>query len=171
MDDGLPVMAFRRPVRECPPRSQARAVEFLHLELLDVDAVQAAHVEHHHVPAAGALAVSVGLDATRFAEWMMNRALVELVVGHPVRFSGRTNISYGVNCLGKDIAPDHPENPDLATSLATSSTFRGSLKGYNELNEMKTTAARPHSTRKPGCDTGYRRGLLIVTAMHADGTF
>src|SRR5512144_1614401 len=64
------------------PRSQARAVEFLHLELLNVDAVQAAHVEHHHVPAAGPFAVGVGLDAARLAEWMMDRALVEPVVGH-----------------------------------------------------------------------------------------
>src|SRR6185295_1357962 len=40
---------------------QARAVEFFHLELFRVDAIQAAHVEHHHVPAARPLTVGVRL--------------------------------------------------------------------------------------------------------------
>src|SRR5262245_23027675 len=61
---------------------ETRAIEFLHYELLGVDAVQATHIEHHHVFAARALAVSVGLDAAGLAELMMNRVLVELVLGH-----------------------------------------------------------------------------------------
>src|SRR5262245_27179261 len=61
---------------------ETRAVEFLHLELLGVDVVQTAHVEHHHVFAARPLAVGVRLDATRLAEGMVDRALVELIVRH-----------------------------------------------------------------------------------------
>src|SRR5262245_1796189 len=71
-------MAFRVPSRVL----ETRTVEFLHLELLSVDAVQATHVEHHHIPAAWAFAVSVRLDATRLAEWVVDRALVELIVRH-----------------------------------------------------------------------------------------
>src|SRR5262245_40731246 len=62
--------------------SETRTVEFLHLELLSVDAVQATHVEHHHVFAARPLTVGVRLDAARLAEGMVDRALAELIVRH-----------------------------------------------------------------------------------------
>src|SRR5262245_28274064 len=71
-------MAFRGP-RAC---LKTRAIEFLHRELLGVDALEAAHVEHHHVSAARSLAVGVRLDAARLAEWMVDRTLVELILRH-----------------------------------------------------------------------------------------
>jgi hypothetical protein len=56
------------------------AIEFLHLELLRVDVVEAAYVKHHHVLAPGPFAIGVGLDAASLAKTVMDRAVVELVV-------------------------------------------------------------------------------------------
>jgi hypothetical protein len=57
------------------------AVEFFHLELLRVvDPVEAAHVKHHHLLAAGPFAIGVGLDAASLAKRVMNGVLVELIV-------------------------------------------------------------------------------------------
>lgn len=66
------------------------AVEFLHLELLRVDAVEAAHVKHHHVLAPGPFAIGVGLDAASLAKRVMDRAVVELVV--VMSFSSESNL-------------------------------------------------------------------------------
>ena len=60
------------------------AVEFLHLELLRVDPIEAAHVEHHHLLAAGSFAIGVGLDAASLAKRVMDGAVVELVVRHVI---------------------------------------------------------------------------------------
>jgi hypothetical protein len=60
------------------------AIEFLHLELLRVDVVEAAYVKHHHVLAPGPFAIGVGLDAASLAKTVMDRAVVELVVRHVI---------------------------------------------------------------------------------------
>src|SRR5262245_46821925 len=67
-----------------PRRLQTGAIKFLQLQLVHVNAVKAAHVEHDHVPATRALAVSVRLDAAGLAKRVMNRAPIELVVRHVV---------------------------------------------------------------------------------------
>src|SRR6185437_12733936 len=59
-----------------------RSVELHHLELVRIDSVETAHVDHHHVLAARTFAVGVGLDAASRAERVMNGALVELKIRH-----------------------------------------------------------------------------------------
>src|SRR5262249_59672067 len=59
---------------------QTGAVEFPAFELLRVDTIQAAHIEHDYLLPAGSLAIGIRLDAAGLAERVMNRALVELVV-------------------------------------------------------------------------------------------
>src|ERR1051326_1063626 len=66
-------------------RLQTAAVELHDLEALRVDAVEAAHVDHHHVVAAASLAVGVRLDAAGGAKWVMDGALVELKIRHGIR--------------------------------------------------------------------------------------
>src|SRR5262245_39099327 len=63
---------------------QIGAAKFPYFELIRVDAVKATHVQHDHVFATRALAISVRLVAAGLAERGMNRALVELIVGHVI---------------------------------------------------------------------------------------
>src|SRR5262245_11439365 len=71
---------------DLPPKGhsplQAGAVELPDFELLRVDAIEATHVEHDHVPSPGSFAKSIGLDAAGLAERMMDCAPVELIVRH-----------------------------------------------------------------------------------------
>ena len=84
MDDGLPVMAFgglfSGLISAAGHSLQTGAVEFPHPELICVDAVEAAHVEHDHVFATRPFAIGVRLDAAGGAKRVMDCALVELVV-------------------------------------------------------------------------------------------
>src|SRR4029077_6785776 len=63
-------------------RLQAGTIKFLHRELLRVDPVETANVEHHHIPAARALAVRIRLNPARLAERVMDSAVVELILGY-----------------------------------------------------------------------------------------
>src|SRR6478672_2805245 len=63
------------------PTLQAAPVELHHLEFVGIDAVEAAHVDHHHVIAAAPLAIGVGLYPAGCAEEMMDDAFVELEIG------------------------------------------------------------------------------------------
>src|SRR5690349_20486653 len=62
----------------------AAAVEVLDLQLLGIDAIEAAHVDRGHRLAARAGAARERLDAAGLAERVVNDVLVELVVGQLV---------------------------------------------------------------------------------------
>src|SRR5262245_2013682 len=62
----------------------AGPVEFHDFELIRIDAVEAAHVQHDHLAAAGTLAEGIRLNAAGLAERVMNSVRVKFVVRHLV---------------------------------------------------------------------------------------
>src|SRR5262249_6118722 len=86
---------------------QTGAVEFPAFELLRVDTIQAAHIEHDYLLPAGSLAIGIRLDAAGLAERVMNRALVELVVRQPICCQYRATLLSRINQLSIFILPNN----------------------------------------------------------------
>src|SRR5262245_54524822 len=83
-----------------PQRLQTGAIKFLQLQLVHVDAVKAAHVEHDQVSATRTLAISVRLDAAGLAE------RVNLIVRQPSPVLVRSKYSTYIRLLWKNSLSD-----------------------------------------------------------------